>query len=82
VQLKPIKSESIEKPVSMFDEIKKVQLKKLEHRASAEKKTQMKITRQATNILQHSLAEAIKQRRIELTKHDVDSDENESDWSD
>jgi hypothetical protein len=65
----------------MFDEMKKVQLKKVEYPPVTDKR-QMKITKDESNILQQSLAEAIKQRRMELTKHDVESDDSESDWSD
>ncbi len=32
--------------------------------------------------LQNSLVEAIKQRRIDLTKNDVESEGSEDDWSD
>lgn len=59
--------------------MKKVQLKKVDPIAE---KRPAKINMNETNILQNSLAEAIKQRRMELTKHDVDSDDNDSDWSD
>ncbi len=60
--------------------MKNVVLKKIDHTA-AEKKT--KITQNETNHLQLSLAMAIKQRRIEITKNDVDDSSEESDeWSD
>ena len=64
----------------MLDEMKNVVLKKIDSSVN-EKKT--KITQNETNHLQSSLAMAIKQRRIEITKHDVDSSFEESDeWSD
>jgi GTP-binding protein EngB required for normal cell division len=69
---------------NMLDEMKNVVLKKIDkvdHTQVNEKKT--KITQNETNHLQLSLAMAIKQRRIEITKHEVDDSFEQSDeWSD
>jgi len=60
---------------SIFDEMKNVQLKNLEN--------PQKVLKEDSNILKQSLTEAIKQRRMDLTKHDVDEeDDDDSDWSD
>jgi hypothetical protein len=68
----------------MLDEIRKgVQLKKIEKKeCQQEKKPVGKITKDETNFLKNSLAEAIKQRRMELTRNDVESDKSDDDWSD
>jgi len=48
-----------------------------------EKRPVPKINKAETNILQFALNEAIKVRRYELTKHDVEKSASEdSDWSD
>ncbi len=61
--------------------MKNVVLKKVDS-VTNEKKT-ARITKFETNSLQFSLAMAIKQRRIEITKNDIDeSFENSDDWSD
>jgi hypothetical protein len=65
----------------MMDEIKKgVVLKKVE-KVEPEKR-QGNITKDETNYLKNTLAEAIKQRRMELTKHQAESDKSDDDWSD
>jgi hypothetical protein len=41
------------------------------------------MTKIETNVLQMSLSEAIKQRRDQINKHDIESEgSEESDWSD
>jgi hypothetical protein len=69
---------------NILDEIRKgVHLKKVEKKEiQLEKKPVAKITKDETNFLKNSLAEAIKQRRKELTKNDVESDKSEDEWSD
>lgn len=70
---------------NFLDEIKQgVQLKKIDYTNNTNtQRPAGKINQTETNILQYSLTEAIKQRRMELTKHDVnDSEESDSDWSD
>ncbi len=65
-----------------MDELKKgVVLKKVEK--VEDKNVRGKITKDETNYLKNTLAEAIKQRRMELTKHDKsDSEKSDDDWSD
>lgn len=67
--------------VSMHDEIKNVTLKKIEQRKTIIKPT--KISNHESSYLQKSLQEAIKQRRADLTKNDIESDSgSDSEWSD
>jgi hypothetical protein len=69
----------------MLEEIRKgVQLKKVEKKDfQQEKKPPAKaITKDESNFLKNSLSEAIKQRRMELTRNDVESDKSDDDWSD
>ncbi len=58
--------------------MQKVQLKKVE----APKIVQPQLNKISNANIQNSLAEAIKQRRIDLTKNDVDSEGSDDDWSD
>jgi hypothetical protein len=65
----------------MYDEMKNVVLKKVEN-PTTEKRT-ARITKFEASHLQSSLAMALQQRRLELTKNDIDeSFENSDDWSD
>ena len=87
-ELKNIKLKSVEtetpKGNSMLEELKKVQLKKVDVTNSTNNTARPgKISKNETNILQQSLMEAIKQRRLELTKnYTEDSEDEHSDWSD
>ena len=57
-------------------------MKKVE-KVDPEKTTRGKISKDETNYLKNTLAEAIKKRRIELTKNNkIDSDKSDDDWSD
>jgi hypothetical protein len=69
--------------VSLLDELKKgVVLKKVE-KIEPDNKMRGKITKDETNYLKNTLAEAIKQRRMELTKNDnSESEKEDDDWSD
>ncbi len=62
----------------MIDEMRNVTLRKVETQKN------VKISKNETNVLQNSLAEAIKLRRMELTKHDINDsiDGDSDDWSD
>lgn len=82
ITLKPVSNNKSKNGAgNMLDEMKNVVLKKIDSTQTNEKKT--KITQNETNSLQLSLAMAIKQRRIEITKHEVDDSFEESDeWSD
>ena len=92
VQLRPIsKAEpSSNKPsmnLSILEAIKEgVKLKKIDTTKQESVKPIMRpslINKHESNFLQNTLSEAIKQRRIELTKNDIEeSDESNSDWSD
>jgi hypothetical protein len=62
----------------MYEEIQKIQLKKVETPTPS----QTKVTHVTNSNIQNSLAEAIKQRRIDLTKNDIESEGSEDDWSD
>jgi hypothetical protein len=68
---------------SFLDEITRgVQLKKILPNKEEEKRPN-KINKEDKNFLQNALEIAIKQRREELTKNDVDEDgKSDSDWSD
>jgi hypothetical protein len=67
---------------SFFDEIRKgIQTKKITETTQEEKRP-VKINKEDVNYLQAALSHAIKQRREELTKNDVESSGEESDWSD
>jgi hypothetical protein len=68
---------------SFLDEIRKgVQLKKIDHSAILEEKRPVKINKEDKNFLQSALQQAIQQRRMELTKNDIQETESDSDWSD
>ena len=78
--MKPVSSKPNNKSANMLDEMKNVVLKKIDHTVNDKKSI---ITKNETNHLQLSLAMAIKQRRIEITKNEVDDSNEESDgWSD
>ena len=82
VKLKSIDTTINRASISIFDEMKKVTLRRVESLCGDNKRPN-KISKNESNFLQSSLQEAIKQRRIELTKNDVnESDEDYSDWSD
>jgi len=68
---------------SLFDEIKKgaLKLKKIETQTSSTKR-EAPLKKEEEKIIKTSLMEAIRLRRIELTKNDLESDQSDSDWSD
>ena len=68
---------------SLLEELKKgaMQLKKIENMQEINQR-QIPLKKEEEKILQTSLMEAIKLRRMELTKNDVESDGSNSDWSD
>lgn len=78
-----VQRESVSTSNSLFEELKKgaLQLKKIENKPENNQR-QVPLKKDEEKILQTSLTEAIKLRRMELTKNDVESDESESDWSD
>lgn len=68
---------------SLFEDIKKgaLKLKKIETQTSNTKRDAT-LKNEEEKILKNSLMEAIRLRRIELTKNDIESDASDSDWSD
>lgn len=78
-----IQRESMSTSNSLFEELKKgaMKLKKIENKTENNQR-QVPLKKDEEKILQSSLMEAIKLRRMELTKNDVESDGSESDWSD
>lgn len=82
VKLKPVATtEKSSGLTNMFEEMKKVQLKKVDSRETFSDKRPKLISIIESNFLQNTLAEAIKQRRMELTQNDVEESDEESDWS-
>ena len=75
--------ESVSTNNSLFEQLKKgaMQLKKIENKPENNQR-QIPLKKDEEKILQTSLMEAIKLRRMELTKNDVESDDSQSDWSD
>lgn len=75
--------ESISTSNSLFDELRKggIKLKKIENNPELDR-GRIPLKKDEEKILQSSLMEAIKLRRMELTKNDVESENSESDWSD
>jgi hypothetical protein len=70
---------------NMFEEMKGVQLKKIEKREPViqAKKPADKITKDETNFLKASLAAALQARRNDITRNQKDSDNSDNDdWSD
>jgi hypothetical protein len=66
----------------LLAEIRKgVALKKISQPAKEEEKRPMKINKVEGNFLQITLQQAIKNRREQITKNDVASDSEDSDWS-
>jgi hypothetical protein len=68
---------------SLLEQLKKgaMQLKKIENKPDINQR-QIPLKKDEEKILQTSLTQAIKLRRTELTKNDVESDGSDSDWSD
>jgi len=68
---------------SLFEELKKggMKLKKIDN-VTINNERQVPFKKDEEKILQNSLMEAIKLRRMELTKNDVESDGSDSNWSD
>jgi len=67
----------------MLDELQKgkLQLKKIAHRTSEVR--QIPFKKEDEKTIQNNLLEAIKMRRVELTKNDIENEsDSESDWSD
>lgn len=68
--------------MNLGEEIKKgVVLKKVEINTKDDSRPN-KINKSESNSLQNNLSEAIKMRRMELTKFDIENSESEDDWSD
>lgn len=79
----PNQRESISTSNSLFEELKKgaMQLKKIENKPENNQR-QVPLKKDEEKIIQNSLMEAIRLRKMELTKHDVESEGSGSDWSD
>ncbi len=83
-KLKPVEKKTTNERPSMFDEIRKVKLKKADKTPRSESivSNREKISDNDSEQIQSSLAEAIEQRRIQLTKFYDDNSDSDSGWSD
>lgn len=80
IKLKAVKVEENEKPkeLSMYEQIKNVKLVKVEKEPTPAPKI---ITKNERTFLQNALSTAIKLRKMNLNKHEEDSDDSDdSDW--
>ena len=80
IKLKAVKVEENEKPkeLSMYEQIKNVKLAKIEKENTPAPKI---ITKNERTFLQNALSTAIRLRKMNLNKHEEDSDNSDdSDW--